>query len=299
MCSVMLAGATVDLPEDTGHTAAFERGVPIVLPQIEDLQAEADELHRLLATLKPADWQRATQFKQWTIDDIVQHLHIGDAMGLASATGPAAFDALLADIRAKRASGMSRVAETQARLGDLTGARLLERWRAHLDTLCDALAAKAPSDRLKWAGSDMGVRMFATARQMETWAHGQAIYDLLGLERPAPSPRIRNIAEIGVRTFGFTYRNRDLPVPTEMPHVRLDTPFGETWDWNAPSGANVVSGDILAFCQVVTQTRNIADTVLSVQGTTARHWMSIAQCFAGPPETPPAPGTRYRAATPR
>jgi hypothetical protein len=26
----------------------------------------------------------------------------------------------------------------------------------------------------------------------------------------------------------------------------------------------------------------------------ARQWMDLAQCFAGPPEKPPAPGTRFR-----
>jgi uncharacterized protein (TIGR03084 family) len=265
-----------------------------MLQQIADLRDEAAELHRLLATLGAADWRRATQFKAWTIDDILQHLHMGDAMGLASATDPVAFDALVADIQAKRASGLSRVEETRQRLGDLAGPRLLDHWYRNLSRLCDALAAKPPDARLKWVGPDMGVRMFATARQMEVWAHGQAIYDLFGLERPAPSARLRNIAELGIRTFGWTYRNRQLPVPANMPYVSLVTPFGETWEWNAPGADNTVTGDAVAFCQVVTQTRNVADTTLSATGDTARHWMSIAQCFAGAPETPPAPGTRYR-----
>ena len=86
----------------------------------------------------------------------------------------------------------------------------------------------------------MGVRMFTTARQMETWSHAQAIYDLVGVERPPPSPRLRNIAEIGVRTFGWAYRNRGLPVPTLTPYVRLETPFGETWAWNDPSVEDAV-----------------------------------------------------------
>jgi uncharacterized protein (TIGR03084 family) len=140
----------------------------------------------------------------------------------------------------------------------------------------------------------MGVRMFTTARQMETWSHAQAIYDVLGTERPAPSPRLRNVAEIGVRTFGWAYRNRDLPVPPVMPSVRLDTPFGETWEWKA-AASDAVEGDAIAFCQVVTQTRNVADTSLSIRGDTATDWMRIVQCFAGQPETPPARGTRYRA----
>ncbi|MGD9880679.1 MAG: maleylpyruvate isomerase family mycothiol-dependent enzyme [Reyranella sp.] len=176
----------------------------------------------------------------------------------------------------------------------LGGPELLEQWRETLDRLSAALAAKPSDARLPWAGPDMGVATFTTARQMEIWAHGQAIYDLLGVERPAPAPRLRNIAELGVRTFGWAYRNRGLPVPAVRPFIELATPFGERWAWNTPSVDEAVTGDAFAFCQVVTQTRNAADTGLRISGSTARHWMTIAQCFAGPPETPPAPRSRYR-----
>ena len=37
----------------------------------------------------------------------------------------------------------------------------------------------------------------------------------------------------------------------------------------------------------------IQDTDLEVHGKIAKEWMSIAQCFAGPPEDPPKPGKRY------
>ena len=264
-----------------------------LLQQIVDLGAEDDEFDRLLAGLKDDDWRRATLFKGWTIDDIVQHLHMGDLMGLASATDAAVFAALLADVQAKRATGLSRLEETRQRLAGLAGAALRERWRTTLRKLCDALAAKPADARLKWSGPDMGVRMFTTARQMEVWSHAQAIYDLKGVERPAPSPRLRNIAEIGVRTFGWAHRNRGLAVPPTVPRVRLDAPNGETWEWNADCVTDCVSGDAVAFCQAVTQTRNVADTSLAVEGDVAKHWMSIAQCFAGPPETPPAKGARH------
>jgi uncharacterized protein (TIGR03084 family) len=264
-----------------------------MIRQVDDLRGEAAELHRLLGTLRIDDWPRATQFKAWTIDDIVRHLHIGDSMALASASSPEAFAALMAGIRAQREKGLNRVEETRQRLNGLGGPALLRRWHTTLEELCTVLAEKPPDTRLTWSGPDMGLRMFATARQMETWSHAQAIYDLLGIERPAASPRLRNIAEIGVRTFGWAYRNRGLPVPPAMPSVRLDTPFGETWEWKATE-SDSVEGDAIAFCQVVTQTRNVADTALAIHGETARHWMSIVQCFAGPPETPPPPGTRHR-----
>jgi uncharacterized protein (TIGR03084 family) len=142
----------------------------------------------------------------------------------------------------------------------------------------------------------MGVKMFATARQMEVWAHGQEIFDVLGRDRPG-TRRLKNIAVIGVRTFGWTFVNRRLPVLRDLPYVRLIAPDGAIWEWNPPSDTSAVAGSALEFCQVVTQVRNIADTTLTVTGETARRWMSIAQCFAGPPEDPPAAGTRRRMQT--
>ena len=84
-------------------------------------------------------------------------------------------------------------------------------------------------------------------------------------------------------------------MPAHVPAVRLGTPFGEIWEWPGHGGHESVSGDAVEFCQVVTQVRNIADTALAVDGATARAWMAIAQCFAGPPETPPPAGARRKA----
>jgi uncharacterized protein (TIGR03084 family) len=262
-----------------------------MLAQAEDFRAEANELHTLLATLDEKDWDRATLFKAWTINDIVQHLHDSDLMAAGSVAGPEPFTRLRTQVQAARDAGMSRVQEARHRLGDLTGRRLLERWYTTMTDLCDRLSALPPNARLTWYGPDMSVRMFATARQMETWAHGQAIYDLMGATRQ-PKDRLRNIAEIGVRTYGWTFVNRNRPVPGPAPYVRLAGPAGAIWEWNDPSPDNSVHGDAMDFCQVVTQVRNVADTGLRVTGEPALAWMSLAQCFAGPPEDPPPPGTR-------
>lgn len=265
-----------------------------MLPQAVDFRAEADDLHGLLTTLTEADWSRPTSFKGWTVNDVMQHLHDGDLLAAASVAGAEAFAARRAEVAARRAAGMTRVQEARERFGDLVGRKLLDRWHATMTDLCDKLSAMAPDARLKWAGPDMGVRMFTTARQMETWAHGQEIVDLMGATRSA-TDRLRNIAEIGVRTYGWTFANRQRPTPGPAPWVRLVSPSGGIWEWNAVTPDNAVEGDALAFCQVVTQVRNVADTSLKVTGEPATVWMSLAQCFAGPPEDPPAPGTRVSA----
>jgi uncharacterized protein (TIGR03084 family) len=141
----------------------------------------------------------------------------------------------------------------------------------------------------------MSVRSSITARLMETWAHGQEIYDALGVER-VDTDRIRSIADLGVRTYRWTFANRGLAAPGEPPHVRLRAPSGAAWTWNEPSETSLVEGDAGEFCQVVTQVRALADTRLRVVGDVATRWMAIAQCFAGPVSDPPAPGTRFRQA---
>jgi uncharacterized protein (TIGR03084 family) len=264
-----------------------------MLQQVLDLKAEGDDLLSLLSAIDDADWRRVTQFKGWSVNDVMLHLYIGNVQAELSATDPDAYLALRRDILARRNAGLSSIEETRERLPDLHGAELLARWHGQLAALCARLGSLDAALRLKWNGPDMGVRMFTTARQMEHWAHAQEIYDVLGRER-VHHERIGNVALIGVRTFGFSFSHRNLPVPPEPPFVRLTSPSGAVWEWNARSDTNAVIGEAIEFCQVVTQVRNVADTRLSVVGEAAERWMAIAQCFGGPPNDPPPKGTRFR-----
>jgi uncharacterized protein (TIGR03084 family) len=136
----------------------------------------------------------------------------------------------------------------------------------------------------------MSVTSFTTARLMETWAHGQDVVDALGRTR-ALGPRLRHVAEIGVRARGFAYASRGLPVPDHPVRVELSGPGGEAWAWGPEDARDRVRGDALDWCLVVTQRRNPADTALVVEGDTAREWVGIAQAFAGAPtEHRPARG---------
>jgi len=126
---------------------------------------------------------------------------------------------------------------------------------------------------------------------METWAHGQEVYDVLGKVR-RNADRIRNIVVLGNNTYGWTFKVRGQEPPVPRPHLKLTAPSGEIWTYNDPSAEEVIEGLAEEFCQVVTQTRNIADTRLKVTGANAKNWMSKAQCFAGAAEPPPPPGTR-------
>jgi len=258
-----------------------------------DFRDESEALYRLLEPLADGDFERKTQFKDWTIHDVVTHLHAWNRAADLSLSDPEQFavdrEWLIGEIL-----GGAEVRDVEKRwLDDLRNRDRLEQWRAYYLDMTDRFAAADPKRRLQWAGPDMSVRSSITARLMETWAHGQELYDGLGVER-RNGDRIKNIAVLGVNTFGWTFANRGLEVPDDPPYVRLTAPSGEVWTWNDESATNYVAGDASEFCQTVTQVRNVRDTRLEVVGETARRWMDFAQCFAGAPEDPPAPGTRFK-----
>lgn len=262
-----------------------------MLQESRDLMAEADELHRFLVTLDAEDWQRPTAFRQWTPWDVVAHLHLFDRVALAALEGPEAFAARRNELLSALSSGLPSAELARRELGPLTPLSLLELWIRSCHELARQLGQSEPRRRIPWFGPDMGVRMFTTARLMETWAHGQEVYDLLGVARQ-PTDRLRHVATLGVKTFGWSFANRGLEPPGPPPHVRLQAPSGTVWEWNPANEQESIRGDALDFCWVVTQTRNVADTQLQVVGEGARRWMEIAQCFAGAPTDPPKPGER-------
>lgn len=260
--------------------------------QPADFCAESDALYNILSPLDDAQFNRPTLFKGWTINDVLSHLHTWNRAADASLNDAGEFAVVSQRLGAALAAGKTIREFEKSWQAGLAGRALLEAWRGYYREMTPRFTAADPKLRVKWVGPDMSVRSSITARLMETWAHGQAVYDMLGIER-ADADRIKNIAVLAVNTFGWAYVNRGLKVPENPPHIRLTGPSGALWSWNPPAEDNLIEGAATEFCQAAAQVRNVADTHLKVVGETAKHWMSIIQCFAGPPEQPPALGTRF------
>lgn len=259
------------------------------MQQAEDFRAESQAMFDLLARTDPARFSEPTLFKGWTIDAVLQHLHFWNQMAGLQLTDEAL---LLQRIDAVKSSAGGMRQFENAHFQGLSGRPLLDAWHLGFQATADAFAKADPKARLKWPGPDMSARSSITARLMETWAHGQEVYDHLGVVRQN-ADRVQNIVMLGVNTFGWTYATRKQTPPGPMPHLVLTAPSGAVWTYGEPSETERITGRADEFCQVVTQTRNVADTGLQVTGAVATDWMSKAQCFAGAPETPPAPGTRH------
>ncbi len=267
------------------------------MQQAKDFLEECDVLAALLDGIDASALASVTQFKGWTIEDVVAHLHMWNVAAGATLSSREEFQAFFAFVMKRMGVGDGHPELQRAWLdefhGGLNGRALFDAWRDFYPKLAAQYGAADPDARVAWAGPDMSVVAKIVARQMECWAHGQEVFDALGKTR-AEGDRIRNIADLGVRTYGWTFRNRGEEPPQPKPFVQLTAPSGAQWEWNDPQTDNTVKGSAVEFSQVVTQTRNIADTSLETTGDNAARWMSMAQCFAGSPEDPPAKGARFR-----
>jgi uncharacterized protein (TIGR03084 family) len=128
----------------------------------------------------------------------------------------------------------------------------------------------------------MSATSMTTARFMETWAHSRDVHDALDAE-PEVTDRIRHVAHLGVRTRNFAFSVHGLDAPAEEFRISLTAPSGDLWAWGPEDAAQTVTGAAYDFCLLVTQRVNRTDTSLVAVGRDANTWLSIAQCFAGPP----------------
>ncbi|MET0899356.1 MAG: TIGR03084 family metal-binding protein [Mycobacterium sp.] len=248
-------------------------------PLIADLAAESDELDALVAELSDGQWHSATPAAGWTVAHQIAHLLWTDRASLVSVTDEPAFADLLAAAAANPSGFVDDGAEE---LAALAPAALLSQWRTTRADLHAALRTVAGGRKLVWFGPPMSAASMATARLMETWAHGLDVADALGVRRPATA-RLRSIAHLGVRTRDFAFTVHGLTPPPELFHVELRGPGGETWSWGPEDAAQTVTGAAEDFCMLVTQRRPRAELDVVAVGADAERWLGIAQAFAGPP----------------
>jgi uncharacterized protein (TIGR03084 family) len=246
---------------------------------LADLRVESDNLISCLQELSADDWAHATPAPDWTIHDQISHLAYFDQTTTLALTDPERFGTAAA---ALMADGMDFPDRIAAEYRSLPPDELLGWFVAERDLLIGGYLTDDPRRRVPWFGPEMSIASSATARLMETWAHGQDVYDALGVEHP-PSPGLRSIAHLGVATFEFAHRLHGVAVPAEPVRIELHSLPDETWTWGPADAINSVTGPAEDFVLTVTQRRHWTETELTVEGQAARDWLDIAQAFAGAP----------------
>lgn len=253
--------------------------VSIVAELVADLSAETDVVDQMVSGLDENGWATSTPAEGWAVKEQVAHLSWTDAQALSAATDPEAFNRTLVKAWEDPTGFVDVAAREEA--GKPT-AQLLDDWRQRRRALADALLAYPAGQKLPWFGPPMSAASMATARLMEVWAHGLDVADALGVVNK-PTARLKSIAHLGVRTRNFAYQVNNQTPPTEEFLVELHAPDGSTWAWGPDDAAQRISGSALDFCQLITQRRGPDKLDIVATGDEARHWVTIAQCFAGPP----------------
>jgi uncharacterized protein (TIGR03084 family) len=254
----------------------------------KDLADEGDVLDAVIAHLDESAWDTITPFHGWSVRDEISHLAYFDRLAKISATNPEAF--------AKELEALAKAPESffeiTLREGQAMGSTdLLEWWRKERAAMLDAFLKLDAKTRVPWY-LPMSAKSSASARLMETWAHGQDIIDALGVHR-YPTHRLRHIAHLGFATFAWSFSVRKMEIPDVPVYVEITGPEGDVWCFGDADASDTIKGPAEDFCLVVIQRRHYQDTELTIHGDTAREWMSIAQVFAGPPSSgPPPAGTK-------
>ena len=250
---------------------------------IDDLCAESDSLDALVADLPDSRWADPTPAEGWTIAHQIAHLPWTDEAALLAVTDPDGFTAQLT-VAASQPGRLRRAGADGARPAPRRPARRLARGPGPTR---GGPPGGAAGQKILWFGPPMSAASMATARLMETWAHGQDVADALGAARTPTAPAAARRPPRCPHPRLRLRRRTNSPPPAEEFRVELTAPDGVPSGRGVPRTPRSASpGPALDFCLLVTQRAQPRRPRRSTATGAGRgRWLDIAQAFAGPPGT--------------
>jgi uncharacterized protein (TIGR03084 family) len=239
----------------------------VVASVVDDLRAEQGVLDALLVSLDAAGWQLPTPADGWTVADTVRHLVVAERAATRSVRDGTDF------VGTDRAPDLEPLPYRRD--------ELLAAWRSARTATADAMAERDEGDRVPWGGRPMSVRSLATARLMETWAHGLDCFDAAS-EPATDTDRLVHVAWLGRQTlpYAFAFAREDPPAPPLDLRVELRAPSGDTWRFGPEGSAHVIRGPAGTWCRVVThRLRPPAVNDLVASGPLAAAALRVAKAF--------------------
>jgi len=241
---------------------------------VAELAAEQASLEGVLRGLPVEAWSKPTPAAGWDVRDEVSHLADTEEIAHDTASGGPR------QLNQEALSFPSPEAFTESGCDKgrkMAPAQVLDWWISGATKTRATLLTLDPKARVPW-GLGMSARSFASARLMETWAHGLDIRAAVG-ELPNESPRLKSVAWLIVRALPYAFRiaQREQPPGT----LRVDLDFeGERWALGAPDGDNSITGPAGEFCRVGVQRLKLADAPnLKADGPLAEAALQVARAF--------------------
>ncbi len=243
---------------------------------IEDFTSLQTEICSKVEGLTEVQWSKPSLAATWSNLDCLGHLVYFDEVMSLAFEDPTAFLQLKDDHSGNEVALMDFHINRFRQLG---AHDTIEAFKSNHDKLKTSFKLREPDLPIKWFGPDMKPTTAIISRVMEYWAHSQDIYDALGFEREASNATMY-IAELGVKTFKWSFKINNLDEPLDKLFVELGF-SGQSIEIGNTAASNKITGDITDFCLLVTQRRNIRDLNLQASGKEAEEFLEIAQCFAG------------------
>lgn len=225
---------------------------PMIRQVLDDLAAEFSALDAFVSGLAGEDWLTPTPAEGWDVRDSIAHLALSNDMAFEcviegrSRTMSDAIQAFLESPESAAAFERRLLNEGRRR----TPGEVLAWWRLSGSRLCEALAAKSPGERIPWGPNRMSVVSFATARLMETWAHGVDCFDAFRA-KPPYTGRLRHVAWLSLRALPYAFGRVGLEPPGPV-RLELTSPAGESWTIGPDSSPTVIRGTAVDWCRVAT-----------------------------------------------
>lgn len=250
------------------------RAMSEMRPFVDELEAEQRELIELLRGLPRESWSLPTPAAGWDVRDQVSHLADVEEIACDTVTGgPRTLEEEARGFSSPDAFTLAGCEKGRR----MEPAEVLAWWERGCERIRALLLARDPKDRVPW-GLGMSARTFATARQMETWAHGHDVRVAVGAP-VALAARHRNVAWLIVNAlpYAFMVAGRDKP-PGDL-RVELDFE-GETWAFGPEGASDRIAGDALEFCLVGVQRLKRSEArTLRAEGPLAGAALDSARAF--------------------
>lgn len=256
---------------------------------LSDLVAEQQHLDQFLQTLRVRQWALPTSAEGWSVQDTVSHVAYTEAFAAE------VLEQGKARVKAEKVVDIDEWTMRGVLLG--RGRRyqeIIEWWRFGRADVVEALSKMMATERVPWLHGDMSARSFASARLMETWAHGlDAKAAILGRIVPLPEPpeedepadpladtsRLRHIASLGQRTLPFAFEQAGEEFPSSGIRVEVMGPLYAAWRFGPEDTDQVIKGMAGDWCRVVVQRQNAEDTGLKAVGESAEKALEIARAY--------------------
>lgn len=231
-----------------------------------DLAAEHQVLDDLVAPLLPEVWAKPSPSPGWTLAHQIHHLDVSEGAALLALTG-------------RSDQIFSSGGWPGPPLPD-DPAEVLDNWRTSRAASLEAMFSLDAKDPVIWGDGPMSCRSFATARLMETWAHGLDCFTTAGVE-PVDTDRLRHVAHIGYRALPYAFRSQEVEQPAPLSELRLElvSPSGETWVYGDPDAPQAITGSASHWCRVATRRMAAVDSHLVASGPLAQAVLTVARAY--------------------